>query len=121
MERLTTDTLVRHDFNKDIGDLNIVRFEDMFPDLVVAFENGFIAYMQYVLDIEAGNIVEDISKVCTRSLLIELEREVKGFPILPPESTGETLPQMKKLVRSFVTMHYSELSRFPGFKILQFG
>lgn len=110
MEILATDTVVRHDFNKDIGNLNIVRFEDMFPELVVAFENGYITYMQYVLDIEAGEIVEDISKVRTWSLLIELEQDVKGFPILPPESTGERLPHMKNLVRSFVTAHYSELS-----------
>jgi len=82
----------------------------MFPDLVVAFENGYIAYMQYVLDVEAGDIVEDISKVRTPSLLIELDRDAKGYPILPQESTGETLPLMKKLVRSFVTMHYSAFS-----------
>jgi hypothetical protein len=98
---------IRHDFNKDIGGLKILSFEEKFPEVVVSHENACMSYMQYILDIETGGLVEDVAKIRSPSTLVELDRDIKGFPVLPPALSTESLPAMRKLIRSFLTLHYS--------------
>jgi hypothetical protein len=84
-----------------------MRFEDMFPEVVLAFENAFMSYMQYVQEVETGQAMEDFAKIRKRTSHIELDRDPKGFPLLPPATDADSLPNMKNLVWSFLTLHYS--------------
>ncbi|KIM34623.1 hypothetical protein M413DRAFT_33151 [Hebeloma cylindrosporum] len=73
--------------------------------------------MRYIQEVATGAVVEDISKVRSSSTLIDLELDVKGFPILPPTTDGKGLAYMKRVVRSFVTAHYRLASGRDGDKV----
>jgi hypothetical protein len=86
-------------------------FKDKFPEAVEDFKAAWVEYMQYCYRVESG---EEVPVAQNKSIhsLIELDRDDKGFPMLPPTKKNESLAYMKQMVRSFVTAHYRELRNF---------
>lgn len=64
--------------------------------------------MQYCYQVESGEEAP-AGQVRSAYALMELDRDVKGFPMLPPVGAKESLQDMKAMIRSFVTAHYREL------------
>jgi hypothetical protein len=100
-----------HDYNPEIGNLpNLLRFEDKFPEAFKLCEEGFIQYMNYVAEVQAGTIVEEVRRRPGKTL-IELATDEEGYPILPDAGTDpatNVLDYHKRLIRSFLTAHYGK-------------
>jgi len=97
-----------HDFNASLGKVKVQSFRDKHPDAVAEFQNAWIEYMKYCYRIESGEEVDAVAPNRPANTLVELDRDVKGYPLLPPAREGDGLAYMKKLIRSFVTAHYRE-------------
>lgn len=91
--------------------MKVQSFTQKFPQAVQDFKEWWIEYMMYCYRVESGAEAPATENRSTYSLM-ELDRDVKGFPILPPVEAKESLPYMKRMVRSFVTAHYRELGKF---------
>ena len=98
----------RHDFNDSLGKFKLQPFRDKFPDAVADFQNSWIEYMKYCYRVESGEEVDMVAQNRPTHTLWELDRDVKGYPMLPPAREGDALAYMKKLIRSFITAHYRE-------------
>jgi len=66
--------------------------------------------MKYCYEMESGEIVDSAAQKRAINSLLELARDLKGFPLLPPVEENEGLVFMKQMIRSFVTAHYREYS-----------
>jgi hypothetical protein len=86
-------------------------FKEKFPEAVENFKTAWFEYMQYCYRVESGEEGPAIQNKSIHSLM-ELGRDDKGFPMLPPAQEDESLPYLKQMVRSFVTAHYRELRNF---------
>lgn len=96
-------TFSRHDFNENLGNIKVQPFSEKFPEAVADFKNAWIEYMKYCYQVESGVEVDLVTE--NRSIsLIELDRDPKGYPLVPQE--GGNLMNMKRIIRSFVTAHY---------------
>ncbi|KAF8162562.1 hypothetical protein B0H34DRAFT_794366 [Crassisporium funariophilum] len=93
------------DFNEDIGPVKVLPFIKKFPQAVEHFKDYWYQYMQYCYQVESG---EEAPAGQARSAyrLMDLDRDLKGFPMLPPVGEKESLTDMKAMIRSFVTAHY---------------
>ena len=60
--------------------------------------------MKYCYQVESGEVVESVGEVRPANFLIDLDRDPKGYPLVPPE--GGNLINMKRIIRSFITLHY---------------
>ena len=89
-------------------------FEERHPEAYTAMALAMKEYSKYVIDLE----VEDGSG-CTpapmagrqKKSAITLEQNPQGFPILPEtedEDTEDDLEYQKRLIRAFLTDHYSK-------------
>jgi hypothetical protein len=76
--------------------------------------------MKYCYRVESGEEVDMVAQNRVIHALLDLDRDVKGYPLLPPAEEGEGLQHMKKLVRSFVTAHYREYQPYIAFIFLCF-
>lgn len=97
-------TFFRHDFNENLGKVKVQSFKQKYPDAVINFSDAWIAYMKYCYEVESGEIVESVAENRAATSLIDLERDPKGYPLVPQE--GGNLINMKRIIRSFVTIHY---------------
>ncbi|KAF8800968.1 hypothetical protein BYT27DRAFT_7262523 [Phlegmacium glaucopus] len=95
-----------HDFNGNFGKVKVQSFKEKYPEAVQDFTAAWIEYMTYCYEVESGEQVELGTQSRTTTTLMELERDVKGFPLLPDTSVGDTLAFMKKMIQSFITAHY---------------
>jgi hypothetical protein len=88
--------------------VKVQSFKEKFPEAVEDFKMAWAEYMQYCYRVKSG---EEAPVAHNRSInsLMELDRDDKGFPMLPPVKENESLGYMKQMVRSFVTAHYREL------------
>jgi len=68
--------------------------------------------MKYCYRVESGEEVDSVAQNRPTTALMELDRDVKGFPLVPPARKEESLTYMKQVIRSFVTAHYRELTSF---------
>jgi len=91
--------------------VKVQSFTQKFPEAVENFKGAWFEYMKYCYRVESGAEAPAAQNRSTYSLM-ELDRDVKGFPILPPVEEKESLPYMKRMVRSFVTAHYRESGKF---------
>ena len=109
-------TLHSHDYNGELGDIaNLRPFEEKFPQEFQDFEMAFIKYMHYVEELQNGTIVEEPKRQSAK-ILIELEMDDAGYPVLPAagsDPTKDRLEYQKRLIRSFLTHHYRKLIQFP--------
>jgi len=71
--------------------------------------------MKYCYRVESGEEVDMVAQNHPAHTLWDLDRDVKGYPMLPPAREGDALPYMKKLVRSFITVHYHECQLLTSF------
>jgi hypothetical protein len=97
-------TFSRHDFNENLGNGKVKPFSEIYPDAVADFKNAWIEYMKYCYQVESGEEVESVAENRSTISLIDLDRDPKGYPLVPQE--GGSLINMKRIVRSFVTAHY---------------
>jgi hypothetical protein len=51
-----------------------------------------------------------VVKKNNRKLLKELEHDDEGFPVLPADYDEATLPELKDILRAFVTASYREIA-----------
>ena len=91
--------------------MKVQSFTQKFLQAVEDFKQKWIEYMMYCYRVESGAEALAAQNRSTYSLM-ELDQDVKGFPILPPAEEKESLSYMKWMVRSFVTAHYHELAKF---------
>jgi hypothetical protein len=91
--------------------VKVLSFQQKFPEAVEYFKNYWFEYMLYCYRVESGEEAPAAQNKTVNSLM-ELDRDVKGFPMLPPVEENESLPYLKQMVRSFVTAHYRELGTF---------
>jgi hypothetical protein len=68
--------------------------------------------MRYCNRVESGEEVDSVAQSRATTILIQLDQDVKGFPLVPPPQDGDTLIHMKRIIRSFITTHYRKLTRF---------
>jgi hypothetical protein len=101
----TDQTLKRHDFNENLGKVKVKSFKEKFPQAVENFKFSWVEYMKYCYRMESAEEVESATE-SQSTLLIELDRDEKGFPLLPPAQEGDDLNHMKRLIRSFLAAHY---------------
>lgn len=84
----------------------------LYPDVFVAFENAFWAYIKHIGELEKGKSESgsEVRKNRNAQPAIELLRDTNGFPLIPAQKVGdgvtEGLVYQKQLVRTFVKMHY---------------
>lgn len=97
-------TLSRHDFNENLGKIKVQSFIEKYPEAVADFRNAWIEYMKYCYQVESGDVVESVGENRATTSLIDLDRDPKGYPLVPQE--GGNLMNMKRIIRSFVTVHY---------------
>ena len=90
--------------------MKVESFQKKFPEAVEHFKAAWYQYMLYCYQVESGEAAPAAQNRSTYSLM-ELDRDVKGFPMLPPVKEKEDLPYMKAMVRSFLTAHYRELAK----------
>jgi hypothetical protein len=100
-------TFSRHDFNENLGKLKVQPFIEKFPDAVADFRNAWIEYMKYCYQVESGEVVESVAESRSATSLIVLDRDPKGYPLVPKEDGN--LITMKRIIRSFVTAHYRKI------------
>jgi hypothetical protein len=86
----------------------------MFPDAVADFRIAWIEYMKYCYQVESGEIVESVTENRPTISLIDLDRDPKGYPLVPQEEGN--LINMKRIIRSFVTVHYRNDNQFQLFR-----
>jgi len=110
--RHTYITLCRHDFNENLGNVKVQSFQAKFPEVVEQLKAAWVEYMKYCYRVEEGEEVESIAQNRPTAALMDLDRDVKGFPLVPPASEGDSLTYMKKVVRSFMTAHYRKFTKF---------
>ena len=91
--------------------MKVLSFQKKFPEAVAYFKDYWCQYMAYCYQVESG---EEAPAVQARSAysLMDLDRDAKGFPILLPVGEKESLNDIKAMIRSFVTAHYRELTKF---------
>ncbi|KAF8810596.1 hypothetical protein BYT27DRAFT_7240674 [Phlegmacium glaucopus] len=106
VERNGHSFLESHDFNENLGKVKVQPFEVKFPEAVKQFEGYWVQYMRYCYHVELGEEVDLVAQSRATTILIPLNRDVKGFPLVPPPQEGDTLVYMKQIIRSFITMHY---------------
>jgi hypothetical protein len=94
----------RHDFNENLGKVKVRPFIDKFPEAVADFRSAWVEYMKYCYQVETGEDVESVAENRPTNSLIDLDRDPKGYPLLPEEEGN--LINMKRIVRSFITTHY---------------
>ena len=103
-----------HDFNDSIGKIKVQSFVEKFPEAVSDFKQAWVEYMQYCYQVESGEVgsgeVEPVASRNRPTALCELDRDPKGYPLVP-EEVGN-LANMKNIVRSFVTIHYRRFMLF---------
>lgn len=97
----------RHDFNEFLGKVKVESFIEKFPEAVEDFRKAWIDYMKYCYQVESGVEVESVSENKSASVIIELDRDAKGYPLVPQE--GGNLINMKRIIRSFITAHYRKV------------
>jgi len=107
-------TFYRHDFNEDLGNVKVQPFVEKFPDAVADFRIAWIEYMKYCYQVESGEIVESVTENRPTISLIDLDRDPKGYPLVPQEEGN--LINMKRIIRSFVTAHYRNDNQFQLFR-----
>lgn len=85
-------------------------FFKKFPQAEEFLKDYWCQYMQYCYRVESG---EEAPAGQARSAyrLMDLDRDVKGFPMLPPVGEKESLTDKKAMIRSFVTAHYREFTK----------
>ena len=114
MNLILNNEFCRHDFNDSLGKVKVQSFRDKFPDAVADFQTSWIEYMKYCYRVESGE-VDMVAQNRLTHTLWGLDRDVKGYPMLPPAREGDALPYMKKLIRSFITAHYRECQPLTSF------
>ncbi|KAF8797525.1 hypothetical protein BYT27DRAFT_7265673 [Phlegmacium glaucopus] len=62
--------------------------------------------MRYCYHVESSEEVDLVAQSWATTILIWLNRDVKGFPLVPPPQEGDTLVYVKQIIRSFITTHY---------------
>ncbi|KAF8801180.1 hypothetical protein BYT27DRAFT_7115471 [Phlegmacium glaucopus] len=87
-----------HDFNGNLGKVKVQSFKEKYPEATQDFTAAWIKYMTYCYEVKSGEQVELGTQSQTTTTLMELERDVKGFPLLPDASVGDTLAFMKKMI-----------------------
>jgi len=105
----------RHDFNDSLGKVKVQSFQDKFPDTVADFQTSWIECMKYCYRVEYREEVDMVAQNCLTHTLWDLDRNVKGYLMLPPAWDGDALPYMKKLVQSFITAHYRKCQPLMSF------
>lgn len=60
--------------------------------------------MKYCYQVESDDFVESVVENRSVSSLIPLDRDPKGYPLVPKD--GGNLENMKRIIRSFITAHY---------------
>lgn len=102
----------RHDYNENLGKVKVQSFVSKFPEALEQIKPYWVEYMKYCYRVESGEEVDLVTQNRATTVLMELDRDVKGFPLVPPAREGDTLAHMKRVIRSFVTAHYRELTSF---------
>lgn len=98
---VTTDAgLLSHDCNEQLGNVKVQAFQEKYPEVVQGFKEAWIQYMEYCYEAESGQGVGSVgqSQPTSALKLIELDRDVKGYPLVPASCDGDTLVYMKKIV-----------------------
>jgi hypothetical protein len=103
-------TFSSHDFNKILGKMEVQTFNEKYPEAVADFRNAWIEYMKYCYQVESGEIVESVAQNRSTATLIDLDRDPKGYPLVPQE--GGNLIMMRRIIQSFVTAHYRNYNQF---------
>jgi len=98
--------------------VKVQSFEERHPEAIEAFKPFWFDYMKYCYEMESGERVDSAAQKRAVNSLLELARDVKGFPLLPSVEGDEGLPFMKQMIRSFVTAHYREYSNSTFFCFL---
>jgi broad specificity phosphatase PhoE len=98
----------------------VLSFQKKFPEAIEYFKEYWFQYMQYCYWVELGEEAPTVQNRTTYSLM-DLDRDEKGFPMLPPVGEKETLQDLKAMVRSFVTAHYRELAKIYIVCLLKIG
>jgi hypothetical protein len=94
-----------------VGKVKVQSFQAKFPEAVEQMKSAWVEYMKYCYRVEEGEEVESIPENRPTTVLMELNRDVKGFPLVPPASQGDSLTYMKRVIRSFVTAHYRKFTK----------
>jgi hypothetical protein len=109
-----------HDFNDNIGKAKVQSFVDRYPDAVNDFRQAWVDYMKYCYEVESGEVesgeVESAASRNRTTTLIDLDRDPKGYPLVPQE--GGNLANMRHIIRSFVTTHYRKSINNFSFTVL---
>ena len=91
-------------------------FEESHPQVYNAMALAMKEYAKYVTELEAGEETGGTGAATVaarqRRAQFELEHNPQGFPILPEiedENEEEELEYQKRLIRTFLTDHYSRL------------
>ena len=106
--------MCRHDFNENLGEVKVQSFQAKFPEALEDFKAHWVEYMKYCYRVESGEEVDSVAPNRATTILMELDRDLKGFPLVPPALEGDSLAYMKRVIRSFVTVHYRELTSHPS-------
>jgi len=102
----------RHDFNDKLGKVKLQSFRDKCPDAANSLKSSLMDYMRYTYRVEEGAEIDTVAQNRISHTLLELDRDVKGYPLLPVAQQGDGLHHLKRLIRSFVTAHYREHNYF---------
>ncbi len=103
--------MCRHDFNESLGKVKVQSFQAKFPEAVEQLKAAWVEYMKYCYRVEEGEEVDSVAQNRATPVLMDLDRDVKGFPLVPPASSGDGLTYMKRVIRSFVTAHYRKFAK----------
>ena len=99
-----------HDYNDTIGKVKLQTFGEKFPEAVQDFKGAWMQYMLYCELVEEGEEVQSVAQSRMSTTLIHLDRDPKGYPLVPQE--GGNLINMKRIIRSFITIHYRKYQFF---------
>ena len=86
-------------------------FGEKFPEAVIDFKAAWVEYMKYCYQMESGDLVESVGENRQIKTLITLDRDAKGYPLVPLPKEDDTLAHMKRVIRSFITAHYRKFHR----------
>ena len=86
-------------------------FQVLYPEAYATFEEAFMDYIRHIKDLEKAPAEEIVRSAKGPRHVLDLASDEKGFPLLPPASVApkaDDLKSKKHLIRSFITIHYSE-------------
>ena len=64
--------------------------------------------MRYCYEVESREEADTVAQKCQNHTLWDLDRDDKGYMMLPHYWADDTLPHMEKLIWSFIMAHYCE-------------